>query len=339
MPGRDPEKRRRGDSERRHRRVEERIALGLCVRCARVAPVEGGRTCEGCRARRRAADRLRAARRRDAGITRLRDPEARKGEYRRARQRAGDRLARGLCGKCGRFPHEPDRRLCKTCGKKRRAAERERYRRARQAGLKYGRKSPHGKRRQARIRSRKRRQARRDANVCVRCARHRPVPGGASCEDCLIARRAAENAIYSARRSAGRCVRCNTTTFEGVPLCGPCTVIDARRQPGRNAAARRRYRQRLSRQICTHCGQAPSFGASRCERCARKAYARSEHVRGLPVYGSEFTVFHAGTRELLGVFEHWEDVVLCLSFAGLSFDEVEVLQAHAPMRAMLTGFS
>ena len=138
MPGRDPEKRRRADSERRRRRDDERVALGLCVRCARVAPVEGGRTCEGCRARRRAADRLRAARRRDAGITRLRDPEARKAEYRRARQRAGDRLARGLCEKCGLNAHEPDRRLCKTCGKKRRAAERERYRRARQAGLKYG---------------------------------------------------------------------------------------------------------------------------------------------------------------------------------------------------------
>ena len=339
MPGRDPEKRRRADRERRRRRVEERVALGLCVRCGRVAPVEGGRTCEGCRVRRRAADRLRAARRRDAGITRLRDPEARKAEYRRARERADERLARGLCAQCGLNAHEPDRRLCKTCGKKRRAAERKRYRRARQAGLKYGRKSPLGKRRQARIRSRKRRQARRDANVCVRCARHRPVPEGASCEDCLIARRAAEKAIYSARRSAGRCVRCNTITFEGVPLCGPCAVIDARRQPGRNAAARRRYRQRLTRQICTHCGLAPSFGASRCERCARKAYARSEQVRGLPEYGSEFTVVHAATGETLGEFQQWEDVVLCLSFAGLSFDEVEVLQEHAPMRAVLTGFS
>ncbi len=338
MSGRDPEKRRRADRERRRRRIDERVALGLCVRCARVAPVEGGRTCEGCRARRRAADRLRAARRRDAGITRLRDPEARKAEYRRARQRAEYRLARGLCGKCGRFPHEPDRRLWAGRAEQPRRAERKRYRKARAAGLAYGRKSPLGKRRQARIRSRKRRQTRTDAGLCTRCGRHPPVHGGASCEACLEVRRAAEKAIYSSRRSLGHCVRCATPTFEGEPLCGPCAVIDARRQPGRNAAARRRYRQRLSRQICTHCGQAPSFGASRCERCARKAYARSEHVRGLPVYESEFTVLHPATAETL-VFGQWEDVVLWLSFAGLSFDEVEVLQEQAPMRAVLTGVS
>ncbi|MCY4478605.1 MAG: hypothetical protein OXB97_01795 [Rhodospirillales bacterium] len=116
-------------------------------------------------------------------------------------------------------------------------------------------------------------------------------------------------------------------------------MTDAKKQPVRNAAARRRYAERTAKRICTHCGKAPSFGASRCQACARRAYERSEHVRGLPVYGSEFTVVHAATAETLAVFEQWEDVVLCLSFAGLSFDEVEVLQEHAPMRAVLTGFS
>ena len=339
MPRTDLQRRCRRERERRRQRVEDRIARGLCVRCARVAPVEGGRTCEGCRARRRAADRARAAKRRETGIRRVRDPEARKAEYRRARQRAEDRLAQGRCGKCGHHNHEPDRRLCAGCGEQARRAERKRYARARAAGLKYGRKSPLGKRRQARILSRKRRQARQDASICIRCARQPPVDGGASCEACLIARRAAEQAIYSVRRASGRCVRCNTTTFQGEPFCGPCAVVDARRQPGRNAAARRRYDERKARQICTHCGNAPSFGASRCQICARKAYARSEHVRGLPVYGAEFTVVHAASGDELGVFEQWEDVVLCLSFASLSFDEVEVLHEHAPMRAVLTGFS
>ncbi len=325
MPESDPEKRRRRDSERRRRRVEERAALGLCVRCGRVAPVEGGRTCEGCRARRRAADQARAEHRRAAGVKRVRDPEARKAEYRRARQRAGDRLARGLCGKCGRFPHEPDRRLCAGCGEQARRAERKRYAKARAAGLKYGRRSPHAKRRQARVRSRKRRQTRTDAGLCIRCGRRPPVRGGVSCQACLEARRAADKAIYSARRSAGRCVRCATPTFKGEPLCGPCTVLDARRQP--------------ARQRRPHAGNPPSFGAARCQAGARRAYDRSEHVRGLPVYGSEFTVVHHATGEILDHLEHWEDVVLCLSFAGLSFDQVEVLQEHAPMRAVLTGFS
>ncbi|MDE0360628.1 MAG: hypothetical protein OXI74_05615 [Rhodospirillaceae bacterium] len=155
----------------------------------------------------------------------------------------------------------------------------------------------------------------------------------------MIERRAAEKTIYNSRRFLGQCVRCATVTFDGEPLCGPCTVIDARRQPARNAAARRRYRLRKTRLVCTHCGRAPSFGASRCEVCARKAYARSEHVRGLPVYGTEFTIVRAGTAEPLGVFENWEDVVLCLAFAGLEFEEVDVLTEHAPMRPVLTGFS
>lgn len=122
-------------------------------------------------------------------------------------------------------------------------------------------------------------------------------------------------------------------------MCGPCAVIEARRQPARNSAARRRYAKRRAGWICTHCGSRPSFGASRCDPCASKANTRSEHVRGLPVYAAEFTVVHAGTAEPLGVFEDWEDVVLCLAFAGLSFKEVDVLTEHAPMRPVLTEFS
>ena len=97
--------------------------------------------------------------------------------------------------------------------------------------------------------------------------------------------------------------------------------------------------RRRARWVCTHCGANPTFGASRCERCSRRAYERSEHVRGLPVYGAEFIVLHAGTGQPLGVFEHWEDVVLCVSFARLSFDEVEIIHEHAPMQPVLTGFS
>ena len=330
----DVERRRRQDRDRRRRRVQARLAAGLCSRCGHRPPVEGGRTCETCRRKRRAVDGKRAT-----GIRRVRDPEARKAEYARARKRGAERVAAGRCSKCGAAPPEPDRTLCRDCGDRRRAAERARYREAKIAGLKYGGKRVSARRAQARRRSRRRRQSRRDACLCIRCGRHPPVHGGASCEACLIARRAAEKATYDARRSAGLCVRCAIATFQGEALCGPCAVLDARRQPGRNAAARRRYDERTTRQICTHCGRAPSFGASRCEACARKAYARSEHVRVLPVYAAEFTVVHIATGHRLGVFEHWEDVVLCLSFARLSFDEVEVIHEHAPMRAVLTGFS
>ncbi len=138
MPHRDMDSRRAHDRERHRRRVAARAATGLCVRCGREQPVEGGRTCGTCRLKRRTADRARAEKRRAAGIKRVRDPDARKAEYGRARQRAADRLALGLCAMCGQFPHEPDRRLCVGCGERQRRRDRERYAQARAQGRLYG---------------------------------------------------------------------------------------------------------------------------------------------------------------------------------------------------------
>ncbi len=138
MPYRDIDTARARGLERHRRRIAERAELGLCRRCGTRPAASGRTTCEPCAEKRRAADRTRAEKRRQAGIKRVRDPGARKAEYRRALQRAEDRLARGFCSKCGRRPNEPNRRLCISCGQKRRAVERERYARARSEGLKYG---------------------------------------------------------------------------------------------------------------------------------------------------------------------------------------------------------
>lgn len=62
-------------------------------------------------------------------------------------------------------------------------------------------------------------------------------------------------------------------------------------------------------------------------------------MRGLPVYPPGFTVIGLATGEPLGTWDAWEDVVLFLSFERLSFDEVEILTEHAPMRPVLTGLS
>ena len=118
--------RREFDRERSRRRTAKRAAQGLCRRCGARLAAPGRVTCDPCAEKRRAADRARAAQRRNAGIKLVRDPEARKAEYRCARQRAEDRLARGLCARCGRQPNEPDRRLCADCGERQRRADRER---------------------------------------------------------------------------------------------------------------------------------------------------------------------------------------------------------------------
>ena len=335
MPYRDPHKRRANDRERQRRRTEQRRAQGLCTRCGEHWPELGRSQCAVCLEKRRAADRLRASQRKAAGIKRVRDPKARRAEYRRARRRAEERVARGDCARCGRHPHEPDRRLCAHCGERQRRRDRERYARARSQGRLYGGKRVSAKRRQARRRSRKRRNDRRQAALCIRCGERPPVEGGSSCRSCLDSRRQSERATYAARRTAGQCTRCAAQTFEGAPLCGPCTVAEARYRPAKRDANRARYAERRYRWICTHCGKAPSFGASRCEACSKRAYERSEHVRGIPDWGPACIVIDKASGDRLGTWDRWEDAVLALSFEGLSLEDVELLSERSPMHAMV----
>ena len=85
--------------------------------------------------------------------------------------------------------------------------------------------------------------------------------------------------------------------------------------------------------MCTACSR-PSGGTSRCEPCARNAWARSEHARGLPLYPPGCTVVDALAGNTLETFESWEDAVLYLSFEGLRFEDVELLVDRSPMAAL-----
>ena len=99
-------------------------------------------------------------------------------------------------------------------------------------------------------------------------------------------------------------------------------------------ASRARYLDRRKRWICTHCGKAPTFGASRCEDCSKRAYERSEHVRGIPDWDPACTVIDSATGDTLGTWDRWEDAVLALSFQGVSLEDVELLSERSPMHAM-----
>ena len=54
-------------------------------------------------------------------------------------------------------------------------------------------------------------------------------------------------------------------------------------------------------------------------------------MRGLPLYSLQYTVVELTTGEDYGTFDGWDDVALCLAFARLSLDEVEVLTDQSPM--------
>ena len=115
----------------------------------------------------------------------------------RYHRRTTERLARGMCPRCGEARPVTDHSLCRSCGDKRRKAERARCAKAKAAGKQYGGRDPERCREFARDRSRRRDRARRDARTCTRCATHPPIEGGTVCEPCRVARRDGEREQYA----------------------------------------------------------------------------------------------------------------------------------------------
>ena len=109
----------------------------------------------------------------------FKDPDkARENDRERYRRLTRERLASGMCPKCGRESLPPGRSLCHSCSEKKRKAERARYARAKAEGRLYGGRDPKSRRRIGRERSRKRFRAHRDAGLCTRCGNRPPVEGG-----------------------------------------------------------------------------------------------------------------------------------------------------------------
>ena len=339
MAYKDPEVGKSRGRERFRKRTAERRAAGLCPRCGARRPAAGRSLCDPCAGKRRLAERARIARLRAAGIPRQDRAKARAAERRRYRRQTAERRALGVCTRCGRDQAFPDRSVCEACLTKRREADRKRYWKAKAAGLPYGGKPVAGKRKSARIASAKRRKARVDAEQCARCGRRPHVEGGATCGPCREARQAAERELYAARRAAGLCTRCGGPTTDRTATCAPCAALEAERgrSERRNAAAQRRYRERRARRQCTDCGQ-PAHGASRCEPCAKRSHERSDFFRGIPVWDPSFTVIKLATGETHGPFDTEAEAVADLVFAGLEFDEVEIIN-DAPVTARLTAWA
>ena len=268
------------------------------------------------------------------------DPaKTRASDRQRYRRLTEERIARGLCPKCGSAPPAPDHNLCQRCGEKRRKADRARYAAGKTAGKLYGGRDAERCRRIACGRSRRRDQARRDAGLCTRCGRHPPVEGGTVCEPCREARRESEREQYAERRAAGECGRCGVPVPDGGSRCERCARCEAKRsrKNAKNAQSRRRYARRRARRLCTDCGEL-SQGASRCPACARRSYVHSGEHRGIPIWPPRYTVIEIATGEDHGTWDSWEEVAMCLAFARLSRDEVEIISDVSPM-ATLTSTS
>ena len=248
----------------------------------------------------------------------------------RDRRLAEERIAAGLCPKCGVSAPEPERRLCAECGERRRRADRARYARAKASGAVYGGKCAEAKRRSARAGSKRRYHERLSAGTCVRCGVRSPAEGRSRCEPCLDRRNAGERELWAARRSDGRCGACGVRSpAEGRSRCEACAKLQVGR-PSRRAYARKIYSRRRARKLCTECG-APAGSASRCEPCARRSYVRSGEHRGLPAWPARFTVIEIDTGVCHGSFDSEAEVAACLVFAKLGHDQVEIVSDTSAM--------
>ena len=133
--GANPDAKRKNARAKSKRRQKARIEAGLCIRCGKRPPAEGGTTCRPCRDKRQAAERRKYFDRRQAGLcTRCgapaidglsrcapcaaieeasHDPERKNA---RSRQLYAERRARGLCTSCGAPSQGASR--CAPCAEK-----------------------------------------------------------------------------------------------------------------------------------------------------------------------------------------------------------------------------
>ena len=281
MAYRDPDVRRARDRDRIANRTAARIEAGLCVRCGKTEPLPERRLCAPCNEKRNAASRARDARLRAEGKPRRDPAQAKLYERERSRALYTERVAAGVCTKCGHAEAVPDRTTCEPCAEKHRARDRDRYERAKEQGIPYGGRDPEARRRAGRKRSRRRSEARKAAGLCIRCGHTPPEDGRSMCEPCREDRRAAKRTLHHDRRAAGLCVKCAAPVPDGKAYCDPCAKARSGRRDlkAKREADRRRYAERRARGDCTTCGK-PANGAAECRACCDAARAR--YVPGKP---------------------------------------------------------
>ena len=188
-----------------------------------------------------------------------RDIEKRRaGDRTRAARRRAERLAAGLCPRCGKRPPAEGRAECEPCRDRCNATSRARDARLRAEG------KPRRDRRKARAYERKRskreRAERIAAGVCTSCGKVPAAPDSLRCEPCGDKRREADRQEYAEAKAAGK-------MYGGKSIAG-------KRADGRRHVRKRRVK-RLEAGLCTLCGKCPPRpGRKTCQPCAEKRQAR-----------------------------------------------------------------
>ena len=250
--------RRARDLERYHRRVAERTAKGLCLKCGKRPPAPHRSQCEPCIEKRRSADLARHHR------------------------QTAERTARGLCPKCGKQPPATGRTLCEACNEKRNPASRSRDARLRAAGM--PRRDRERARAYERERSRREADQRRAAGLCLHCGKTPALEGRTTCEPCAEALRARERTRYAKAKAEGK-------------LYGG-RKVETRRRIGRERSRRRDGARRAAGLCTSCGRHPPVEGGATCESCreARRVSARRDNGpdRSADAARLSFTIRHGG---------------------------------------------
>ena len=211
--------------------------------------------------------------------------------------------------------------------KNRRKAERARCAKAKAAGIQYGGRDPERCREFARDREQAARSGTAGRSHSARAVPHIHPLKAARC-----ANRATWHGVTGSGNNMPRggppvlCGRCGTPAPSDAAYCDRCAGSAAKRsrKKAKNSRSRQRYVQRRVRRLCIDCG-APSQGASGV-LCAPAGPGRVQaSIAGLPVLPPRFTVIEIATGANHGTWDRWEDVVMCLAFAKLSRDQVELI--------------
>ena len=254
----------------------------------------------------------------------------------RLRRRYAERVAVGLCTKCGKASSEEGLRVCGSCADKRRAADR--ARRARARGKPYAGRDPVKCRRAGRAADRRRRRAWRDAGLCTKCGRNPPGDRRSVCETCREAMRDRERRRYAARAAAGLCVRCSEPAAGGLSRCTRHAALEAERvSPERKSAtSRKRYARRRTQGRCVDCG-IDAAGAARCPACAYRSNSRAPGRHAAQMGPPFYTVIELETGADHGTYETEAETAACLAILGLRLDQVEI-RSNMPLLALaVTG--
>ena len=257
------------------------------------------------------------------------DPEKERACGRRRYERiTAERIARGMCPRCGKAKPAPDRTLCRHCGEKRRKAERARCAKAKAAGILYGGRDPE---RWPRVCARQEQAARSGHGGTL--ARARAVAHIHPLKAARCANRATWHGVTGSGNNMprGESPACaagaarRRSVMPRIATGAPGSAAKRSRKKAKNTRSRQRYVQRAStKALYRLCRTVPGRVPVSSVRPPGPGRVRAS-IAVCRILPPRVTVIEIATGVNHGTWERWEDVVMCLAFAKLSRDQVELI--------------